>query len=471
MIAAVSQQVVGERREVEVVVDEQLLRLHVLGDLDERAHAAERNGEGIALFDLGVGHHVGRDDGVGERRLAEVEEPIELGRPAATACRDRGHGASHLRTGPAEIVGQGPAVDVLLQLAQPHVLRAFEVVDGQPVGQHRVHERLGARTNVPPWLGLGEPADELVAVDAVVPQIVERFVGHRDLGAGHLADDVCDLTDPVVLLGVADVEGLVVNEFGIGFHEDAERTRDVLDVHQWSPRRAVALEEDASGRHGEAGEVVDHEVAAQSFGDPVGGGIAKVGRGEAIIREFVEVLLDEDLRLAVRRYREELRGFVEEVVAVGAVGRTRRGEQEPSDPRCFGQLREASRRTMVDLVGRFGVEVACGVIAHSRKVDDGIDIGEMAGHRVPDVDAKLRIGTRLPFAEHARLEQHAVHADDFVASRLQHRDQHGADVAVVAGDENSHVHTFHGASPDSQSRSSMTLSRIVSMHAQKSECL
>ena len=97
--------------------------------------------------------------------------------------------------------------------------------------------------------------------------------------------------------------------------------------------------------------------------------------------------------------------------------------------------------------------------------------GEVLRLDVADVEPPLDVGACPTRAEHTVLEQHAVDADHLVASRLQHRHQHGADVTVMSCHEHSHCHTFHGASPLSHSRSSMTLSRIVSMHAQKSVCL
>ena len=77
VVAAVLQQVVGEGREVQVVVDEELLGRNVLGDLHERAIRTERHGERKLLFGLRVGDDIARHERVCQRRGAEVQEGLE----------------------------------------------------------------------------------------------------------------------------------------------------------------------------------------------------------------------------------------------------------------------------------------------------------------------------------------------------------------------------------------------------------
>ncbi len=91
VVATVAQEMVGERGEVEVVVDEQLLGFDVLGDLHEGAVGAERHGEREPLLAAGIGHDLRRDERVGERRLTEVEELLEPRGPTSAARRDGRH--------------------------------------------------------------------------------------------------------------------------------------------------------------------------------------------------------------------------------------------------------------------------------------------------------------------------------------------------------------------------------------------
>ena len=76
---------------------------------------------------------------------------------------------------------------------------------------------------------------------------------------------------------------------------------------------------------------------------------------------------------------------------------------------------------------------------------------KMFGRRIAYVEPVLDVRPRHLWSECALLEEHAVHPDDVMSLRLEHRNQNGSDVTVVTGDENSHDHTFQGASPVSQS--------------------
>ena len=89
---------------------------------------------------------------------------------------------------------------------------------------------------------------------------------------------------------------------------------------------------------------------------------------------------------------------------------------------------------MVDVVGGLRVEVAERVVADRREVQHRVEAVEVGGLDVADVLAQRGDpGRRV--AEHAVLEQVRVEPDDVVAGPLEERDQHRADVAVVAGDE------------------------------------
>ena len=93
---------------------------------------------------------------------------------------------------------------------------------------------------------------------------------------------------------------------------------------------------------------------------------------------------------------------------------------------------------MVDVVGRLRVEVADRVVADRGEMDHGVEADEVLALDVADVRAhRLDLGWRRP--ERAGGEEVGVEADDLVAGPLEHGDEHGADVAVVAGDENAHM--------------------------------
>ena len=98
---------------------------------------------------------------------------------------------------------------------------------------------------------------------------------------------------------------------------------------------------------------------------------------------------------------------------------------------------------MVDLVGRLRVQVADRVVADGGQVDDRVEALEVLDLEITDVTReRLNLGNLVP--ERARGEEVGVDADDVMAGGLDDRDEDGADVAVVAGDEYAHEHLFAG---------------------------
>ena len=73
---------------------------------------------------------------------------------------------------------------------------------------------------------------------------------------------------------------------------------------------------------------------------------------------------------------------------------------------------------------------------------------EVGGRQVAQV-APQRLHRRRRLQEVAAVEEAGVEADDRVPVLTQQRAEHGADVALMAGDQNLHAHTFQGALPDS----------------------
>src|SRR6185436_20570918 len=149
---------------------------------------------------------------------------------------------------------------------------------------------------------------------------------------------------PVVLIVAADVEGLPAHHVAWGGQDGDEGSRDVLDVDDRPPGRAVALEEDLAGGEGPGDEVVEHDVEAETGGDPVGGGAPQESRAEGAVGQPGHVALCTHLRLAVRGDRVEVRVFVDGRVAGRAVVAARRGEHEAAHSRLAGEAGQANGR-------------------------------------------------------------------------------------------------------------------------------
>jgi hypothetical protein len=165
-----------------------------------------------------------------------------------------------------------------------------------------------------------------------------------------------------------------------------ERARDVLDVGERAPRRAVGLHPDLAGRVGVGDEVVDHDVAAHAGRDAVGGRVAEEDGGEGGRGERGDVALREHLRLAVGRDGVEVRALVERCVArARAVGAAGARVEEARDAGLAGGARQLDARVVVDRVGDLRAQVAERVVGERGEVDDGVEAVELLGGDVADV--------------------------------------------------------------------------------------
>lgn len=322
---------------------------------------------------------------------------------------------------------------------QPLVARSVESREIEPALAIGRGELGGTAPRVPLETELGEARLELGAAHAVVARIGTRAFGESDLATRHrLADDLCELADPVVLLTPADVEGLGVDGLARRAGEQEEGPADVFDVHQGTPRGAVALQDDPPGGHRPGHQVVEHDVDSQARRDAVGRGVAQHHRREGGVGKLEEGRLELDLGDRVGGDRGERRLLVELRVAPrGTVVRARRGEEKTRHAGLLGQSREPQRTMEIDVVGQLGVEVAERVVRQRPEMDDGIEALEVGPLDFAQI-APADVVVRFRRAEAAGLEEAGVEPDDLVTGLLEERYQHGADVTVMSGDENAH---------------------------------
>jgi hypothetical protein len=263
--------------------------------------------------------------------------------------------------------------------------------------------------------------------------VVPRRAPRNDVG-----NDVGNLADAIVLLRRADVERLQVHELARRLERCQERARDVLDVDERAPGRAVAHDQDVARGEGETGQVVDDEVAAQPRRDAVGRGTAEERGAERVPRQQRDVLLGEQLRLAIGRDGVPGSVLVEELVAGRAIEAARRREDEALDSGGLRRPRDVHGRVVVDVERRLGPVVAQRVVRDRSEVHDRVEAREVVDRDVADVAPQRGDRLRL-VAEAAARVQAGVEPDHLVPRRLEERDEDGADVAVVTGDENSHA--------------------------------
>jgi hypothetical protein len=214
-------------------------------------------------------------------------------------------------------------------------------------------------------------------------------------------------------------------------------------VRERPPRRAVGEHGDLAGQDRAPDQVVQHDVGTQPRREPERRGVAQRERHEVGVGQLGEVVLDAHLGDRVRRDRFERRVLADELVArLRAVDRARRGVREALDACLLRQPGEPRRRVVVDVVGDLGGERAERVVRQRRHVHDRVEALQVRDGDVAQVDRKARHVGGVERAEHAVGEQAAVEAGDLVAGRGEDRGHDGAQVALVAGQQNAHVRSL-----------------------------
>src|SRR5215469_2260050 len=177
---------------------------------------------------------------------------------------------------PAQRTAQAASLDAGREVVDAPEARPLELLQGQTVPAIVVRHLLGAETCIPRGLELGQEPADLAEIDAVAPLVRSCVGGVVDPAAGHdLFDDLGQLPDAAVVVVDAHIEGLVVHDVSRRVERRDEGPRDVFDVDNGAPRRAVAHEKDDPGGHPERHQVVHHQVEAHAWGGPVGGRVAQ----------------------------------------------------------------------------------------------------------------------------------------------------------------------------------------------------
>ena len=142
---------------------------------------------------------------------------------------------------------QPPRAEQPAKAVDPPVLRSFEFVQLQIALPEGLVELSRARADRPLRPERRETAGDLFEADAVGAGVRAGALGELDPAVRHrLAHDLGDLADLEVLVGPSDVEDLAVDGLARRFEHGEEGARDVLDVDERPPGRAVALQVDAA---------------------------------------------------------------------------------------------------------------------------------------------------------------------------------------------------------------------------------
>ena len=231
---------------------------------------------------------------------------------------------------------------------------------------------------------------QLGEIDAVVAHVPTCTIGERQARARYgISDQLGDVADLHVVDRAPDVERLVVHILPRRLSHGQNDAANVLDVHQRSPRRAVALEAHLARRCRDGCEVVHDDVDPQARRAPVGRGVAQEGRAEPVVGKRREITLGENFRLAVCRHWRQLGLLGHAPIgargARGSIETARRGENEALDRGLLGGSGQVHRALVIYRVGSGAVEGTERIVGKSRKTYDRVVAGEIANLNVPDV--------------------------------------------------------------------------------------
>src|SRR5690606_32270042 len=115
----------------------------------------------------------------------------------------------------------------------------------------------------------------------------------------NIGHNLSDVTYPIVVGGLADVERLVEYCIYRGAESCHEGSGDVFDVHDRAPRRAVRLKQDFAPRYRPGDQIVQDDVEPHPRREPVSGRGSKIYWTKIRAGECGNVPLRPDFRLAI----------------------------------------------------------------------------------------------------------------------------------------------------------------------------
>ena len=160
---------------------------------------------------------------------------------------------------PAQIRGQEPFVDQLLNVINALVLRSLEFIEfnlGATIGLVQLFD---SAPGCPLRFEIRQFGGDSFAIDAIAAHIrpcIRRvlYSAPRD----NIMDYLCQLANLIVLRGCSYVKRAVVHGVAWGFERGEVRSGDVLHMDHRSPRAAIALEIDLLRSKSPGGQIVDN---------------------------------------------------------------------------------------------------------------------------------------------------------------------------------------------------------------------
>src|ERR1700730_10246367 len=247
-------------------------------------------------------------------------------------------------------------------------------------------ELLGAHAGVPLRFELWQIATDFLEANPVRafcrPGIRREFERASGYNLGY---DLGQITNAIVVGRLADIIGLIEHAIIRRLQGSNEGPRNVLDMDNWAPWRAIRFQVDLSGCEAPRDKVVQDDVEAHARRNAVSCRGPQKDGAETVPGKARDVALGHDLRRAVSRHGIESASLVNHRFAGLTVIAARRSKDKTRDPDLLGKLCHPHACAMIDLIGKFRPQIAQRIIGESGQMKYRVETDEVTSLHIPCV--------------------------------------------------------------------------------------
>src|SRR6185312_712154 len=178
----------------------------------------------------------------------------------SSARMSSGH---HRRSAPAQIGAEPPTAEQLLKMCDALITGSFEVFQPQLGDPQSIVQLLGTFAGVPSRLEFRKQPVDLAEVDAIAAGVGAAALSVLDQASrDRLSHDLRQVADLIVLLRLSHVEGFAVYDFPRSVQYGDKGAGNVLNMHDRTPRSAIALDVNAFCGQRPRHQIVEHKIEA-----------------------------------------------------------------------------------------------------------------------------------------------------------------------------------------------------------------
>jgi len=291
-----------------------------------------------------------------------------------------------------------------------------------------------------------EFAEDFFRGNMVGTVVVRGRVGDFDVRANDVADFLGDGVEGEVL--VASVEDLAIDlrgRQGEAFHI---KFRAIADM-EVRAELGAAEDRDLAFVDGMVGQDVDREVEAQARRPSADGRGTERERGEAGRAAFFEFVLAHGFEAGVVGERFARQVFGDILLLLHAIDAGGRGVDESADAAVLSDIDKRQEGFVIDRAAKGWIELEAGVVRDAGEMNDGIAarqrfFEERGIAQISFEEFQIQAMGGNDAVEDLLAVNEEIEDADFIAGFEQQRDEHGADIAASAGDEDGvEIGIFH----------------------------